>query len=195
MYFIGIITQNKATIQEIVDHFLSKEKFSILFICQSMRDYRVLPVQNRKRAQIVFLDTGENYFELVQQLKYLRSINFQYHIVLLSSPQPPRAGTIGFIDKNHVRHALENCFRGEIQWRVEESRNNHVPRPEPEPINPLLTHRETEIAELVLKGYTNKKIGAALYISTCTVNAHMRKIFSKLSVKSRTELVYKMINQ
>jgi DNA-binding CsgD family transcriptional regulator len=192
MYFIGIIAENKATVQEIVNYFLAREKYSILFICQSMAEYKLLPVQNRKKADIVFVDTGENYFELVQQLKYLRSDNFHYHIVLLSSPQLPRAGTISFIDKNHIRHALEGCFNAEMQARFSENGNYHPA--EPERTTPCLTNRETEVAELVLKGYTNKKIGEALYISTCTVNAHLRKIFSKLSVKSRTELAYKMIN-
>jgi DNA-binding CsgD family transcriptional regulator len=192
MHFIGIVAQNKATVQEIVNYFLAKDRFSILFICQSMDEYKVLPVQNRKKADIVFVDTGENYFELVQQLKYLKSVNFHYHIVLLSSPQLPRAGTIGFIDKNHIGHTLESCFSEEMQARFAEAGNPHPA--EPERISPFLTNRETEIAELVLKGLTNKKIGETLYISTCTVNAHLRKIFSKLSVKSRTELAYKMIN-
>ncbi len=196
MYFIGVIAQNKTTIQEIVNYFLSKEKYSILFVCQSMYEYKVLPVQNRKKADIVFVDTGENYFELVQQLKYLKSVNFHYHIVLLSSPQLPRAGTIGFIDKNHIRHTLESCFGEEMQLRFSENGKNGNGQhgDQPERITPFLTNRETEVAELVLKGYTNKKIGETLFISTCTVNAHLRKIFSKLSVKSRTELAYKMIN-
>src|SRR5687768_6500540 len=179
MYFIGIIAQNKTTIQEIVNYFLSKEKYSILFVCQSMYEYKVLPVQNRKKADIVFVDTGENYFELVQQLKFLKSVNFHYHIVLLSSPQLPRAGTIGFIDKNHMKHTLESCFHEELQARFAENKNFYPA--EPERAAPFLTNRETEIAELVLKGLTNKKIGETLFISTCTVNAHLRKIFSKLS--------------
>ena len=196
MYFIGIIQQNKTTTQEIVIYFLSKEGYSILFVCQSMYEYKVLPPQNRKKADIVFVDTGENYFELVQQLKYLKSVNFRYHIVLLSSPQLPRAGTIGFIDKNHIRNTLESSFNGEMPLRFAESdkNGNGLQGGQPEPITPFLTNRETEVAELVLKGYTNKKIGETLSISTCTVNAHLRKIFSKLSVKSRTELAYKMIN-
>lgn len=192
MHFIGIIAQNKTTVQEIVNYFLGEEKYSILFISQSMEDYKLLPVQTRKKADVVFVDTGENYFELLQQLKFLRSINFHYHIVLLSSPQMPRPGTIGFIDKNHIRHTLESCFSEEMRARFADNRS-YFPAEQEKPI-PFLTNRETEIAELVLKGLTNKKIGETLFISTCTVNAHLRKIFSKLSVKSRTELAYKMIN-
>jgi len=189
MHFIGIIAQNRSTVQEIVNYFLAREKYSILFICQSIDEYKGLPAQNRKKADIIFVDTGENYFELVQQLKYLKSVNFHYHIVMLSSPAQPRAGTIGFIDKNHIRHTLESCFTGDIHAIFGENKNQDVVEP-----TPLLTNRETEVAELVLKGFTNKKIGEALYISTCTVNAHLRKIFSKLAVKSRTELAYRMIN-
>ncbi len=54
-----------------------------------------------------------------------------------------------------------------------------------------LTDREIEVLERTAKGLTNKAIGQELNISSRTVQGHLRKIFSKLDVNSRTEAVTK----
>jgi DNA-binding NarL/FixJ family response regulator len=50
-----------------------------------------------------------------------------------------------------------------------------------------LTRREEEILELVSKGYANKEIAAKLGTSVETVRVHLRHIYEKLHVHSRTE--------
>jgi DNA-binding CsgD family transcriptional regulator len=52
-----------------------------------------------------------------------------------------------------------------------------------------LSFREREIAELILKGLTNRQIAEQLYISESTVKKHINNFFKKLSICSRWELV------
>ncbi|MGH9085156.1 MAG: helix-turn-helix domain-containing protein, partial [Acidimicrobiales bacterium] len=52
----------------------------------------------------------------------------------------------------------------------------------------VLTAQENHIAQLVAEGDTNAEIGTKLYISTSTVEYHLRKIYRKLGVSSRTQL-------
>jgi len=57
---------------------------------------------------------------------------------------------------------------------------------EPSPLTP----RETELLRLVAKGFTFETIGQLLDISPHTVVAHVKKIYRKLAVHSRSEAVY-----
>lgn len=52
-----------------------------------------------------------------------------------------------------------------------------------------LSPRELQIARLVADGSTNRAIASSLEISPWTVSTHMRRIFAKLDVTSRAEMV------
>jgi len=52
-----------------------------------------------------------------------------------------------------------------------------------------LSRRETEVLSLAAEGFTNAAIGGRLFISDKTVKTHLRNVYKKLSVGSRTEAV------
>jgi DNA-binding NarL/FixJ family response regulator len=53
----------------------------------------------------------------------------------------------------------------------------------------VLSEREMEVLKLAVSGKSNKDIADALNISLRTVQAHMRSIFNKLGVGSRSEAI------
>lgn len=52
-----------------------------------------------------------------------------------------------------------------------------------------LTEKEIEILSFISKGYTNKEIAENLVVSEFTVKNHLKSIFKKLKVTSRTQVV------
>ena len=52
-----------------------------------------------------------------------------------------------------------------------------------------LTPRETEVMRYIIRGYTNRQIAEAMFISTRTVEGHRASLFGKLGLKNRVELI------
>jgi DNA-binding CsgD family transcriptional regulator len=58
------------------------------------------------------------------------------------------------------------------------------------PVGPdVLTPREAEVMELLQGGRSNAEIAAALHVSIETVRTHARRIYRKLGVRTRRELL------
>jgi DNA-binding NarL/FixJ family response regulator len=58
-----------------------------------------------------------------------------------------------------------------------------------------LSDREREVLRLVVDGASNDEIGARLGISSRTVESHLRRLFERLAVASRTELAARALRE
>ena len=58
-----------------------------------------------------------------------------------------------------------------------------------------LTPRESEVLEVVARGFSNAEIGSLLNLSFHTVNSHIKSIYRKLAVRSRSEAVFEAVQQ
>ena len=58
------------------------------------------------------------------------------------------------------------------------------------PVKNPLTARENEVLNFIAKGYSYDEIAEAFSLSTNTVRAHIRNIYRKLAVRSRSEAVF-----
>lgn len=54
-----------------------------------------------------------------------------------------------------------------------------------------LTQREKEVLQLLVKGFSYKEIAAQCFVSVLTLNSHIKNIYQKLNVHSKTELAIK----
>ncbi|MEV0901998.1 AAA family ATPase [Actinoplanes sp. NPDC049802] len=58
----------------------------------------------------------------------------------------------------------------------------------PPPAGPALTAQQERIASLVAGGATNREVAQELHLSPRTVDHHLRNVFARLGVRSRTEM-------
>lgn len=104
-------------------------------------------------------------------------------------------GTINFARIGHVPafNQLDLASLGAVcthfSARLAELRK---PSLAPNPIRNCLTPRELQIANLVAKGLTNAEIGAELWITQNSVKQALKRMFRKLEVSARTEMVAKL---
>jgi DNA-binding NarL/FixJ family response regulator len=112
-----------------------------------------------------------------------------------------KAGASGYLLKRstpeEVRQAIRDVRSGgapmsaEIARRVVEAFHQPLKSPEHGGEEVKLSKRETEILELLTKGLANKEIADRLDISVETVRVHLRRVYEKLHVHSRTEAAMK----
>jgi DNA-binding NarL/FixJ family response regulator len=57
----------------------------------------------------------------------------------------------------------------------------------------VLTKKESEVVEYFLRGFTYKQIAMCMQISVSTVNDHQKKIYKKLNITSKYELMAKLL--
>jgi DNA-binding NarL/FixJ family response regulator len=118
-------------------------------------------------ARVIVLTTYDNDTEILRAIK---------------------AGTKAYLLKDARREELLDCIR-----RVNRG-ETCIPASLAEKLaaglsSESLTGRELNVLELLAQGKSNKEIGVNLYISETTVKSHLRSIFRKLNVLSRTEAI------
>lgn len=96
-------------------------------------------------------------------------------------------------DVTILTRAIEAVGRGEI-WIANSVIKSIIDKNVVRKIkrNAKVTGRESAILDLVRNGYRNKEIAGMLSISEQTVKSHLNRIFRKMNVTGRTELVSKL---
>jgi len=91
------------------------------------------------------------------------------------------------IDSIEQVHAGESPMNGMIASKVldyfqqQQKKNLTI-------ANASITEREKEILQLLIKGLSYKEIASSIFISVETLNSHIKNIYRKLNVHSRSEL-------
>lgn len=99
-----------------------------------------------------------------------------------------KAGAKGYLLKDARREDLLDCIRKVSRGET------CIPSALVEKLaagvrGEILTNREVEVLALLVRGRSNKEIAAKLFISESTVKGHLRSVFTKLNVLSRTEAI------
>jgi DNA-binding CsgD family transcriptional regulator len=95
--------------------------------------------------------------------------------------------------REHLRAALDACEAlGATLWaeraRVELRASGQTARRRDPSTLDDLTPQELQIAQFVAGGRSNREVAAQLFLSPRTIDFHLRNVFRKLGISSRTEL-------
>jgi DNA-binding NarL/FixJ family response regulator len=155
---------------------------------------------NRDKPEIILMDIELPGMNGIQGTKLIKDKNAYIDIIMVTVYEDSdlvfealKAGASGYITKSanylELLSALEEIVKGGAPMSSRIARmvidNFHV-----NPNSPL-TKRETEILQLISEGKTYTQISEELFISKETAKTHIKNIYSKLQVNSKSEAIAK----
>jgi NarL family two-component system response regulator LiaR len=158
------------------------------------------------KPDVIIMDIAMPKINGIEATKKIKTNNPGIAVLILSAYDDDeyvfallKAGAAGYLLKNvsgdELTSAIKAVCEGEpvldpsiarkvINYFNSPGQTRIVERPSEQ-----LSNRETAIIKLAARGMTNKDIALKLHLSNRTVEGHMRTIFNKLGVGSRTEAV------
>ena len=153
--------------------------------------------------QVILMDVRMPNMNGIEACRDIKSTRSEVYILMITSHDDAQAaedsilaGASGYLIKNSSRAELLRAVRlvatgqslvdpssaKQAMTRILSlaSGTTHVPGEE-------LTDREREVLALVARGYTNKQIADALYVSEKTARNHVSHILEKLGLSRRSE--------
>jgi DNA-binding NarL/FixJ family response regulator len=148
-----------------------------------------------RRPDVTLLDLRMPVLDGVGAIDEIRNQDASARIIVLTTFDTDnelcraiKAGAKGYLLKDAQREELLDCIR-----KVHAGETGFPPSLVAKLAagirNESLTDRELDVLTLLARGHSNKEIGASLNISETTVKSHLRGIFTKLDVLSRTKAV------
>ncbi len=147
------------------------------------------------RPDVTLLDLRMPELDGVAAIREIRAKDEEARIVVLTTfdgdediYRAIKAGAKAYLLKDVAREALMDCIR-----RVHQGETCVAPalaaKLAERVSGEALSAREIDVLKLMAEGKSNKEIGSSLFISEGTVKSHVKGIFAKLNVISRTEAV------
>lgn len=158
---------------------------------------------------VVLMDLGLPGMTGVGAIERLRALAPRVQPIVLSVHEDDDhvfravcAGAVGYLTKPvmpaALLEAIEAAFGGgtpmspHVARRVLDMFRKHAPPPH---ADYDLTAREVDVLERLVEGRGYKEIADALFISVYTVRAHLRNIYEKLHVHSKSQAVSKALQE
>jgi two-component system response regulator NreC len=156
------------------------------------------------QPEIVLLDIGMPIMDGIEVTRRLKKVAPQIKVLILSVYEDEsllreaiKAGASGYVIKRGAEEELISAIRAVIHGDlyIHPAITRLLVRdlsPNMEKKNDaldLLTPRELEIMKYIIRGFTNRQIAEALFISVRTVEGHRASLFGKLDLKNRVELI------
>lgn len=204
MTTVAIVEDNKTTREGLETIINLSSDFKCIATCTTAEE--ALEVLPKLKPELVLMDIQLPNMSGVDCVAKLRELLPGVHAIMVTVYEDPdrifralRAGASGYLLKRSAPDEVLNAMRevqqgggamsGEIArkvigyFREQTTTTTEVDQ---------LTSREKEVLELVVHGMSNKEIAERLSVTLAAVRFHLKHIYQKLHVHSRTEAVLKV---
>ena len=183
------------------DHALMRDAIKLVFdsvedvqlVGEVANGHDLLPLMRQVEADFVLLDVQLPGADGLECLAALANHYPQVKVAMLSAVDDQQGiessfwrGASGYILKSVNPYDLPGAIRQIVEKTV-----IHLPaaghNPAPASLPGGLSAKEVAVLAELAHGHTNKQIAASLWLSEQTVKFHLRNVYRKLGINSRTE--------
>jgi DNA-binding NarL/FixJ family response regulator len=183
------------------DHALMRDAVKLVFeetedmeLVGEVADGReLLPFLRRVDADVILLDVQLPGLDGLACLEALAEQRSDAKVAMLTAIDDPHVVEAAFrrgADSYILKSVNPFDLPGAIRQMLDGSVIHRSPSPEDGTAAPRaagLSEKEVVVLVELCHGYTNKQIAARLWLSEQTVKFHLRNVYRKLGIKSRTE--------
>ena len=179
-------------------------------IAEASKGLECLELLETVHPQLILMDISMPGINGIETTRLITAKHPTIKIVMLTIYQDDQyiteaiqAGAKGYVLKDVKRKELIKIIRLVIQDQsyidpaVANKLFSHVKKSHPDSLisaKPQLTRRELEVLTCMVEGLKDRSISDTLHISENTVRSHIKSIYRKLSVSSKSQAVAKAIN-
>ena len=209
MISVGIIEDNIFLLKSFRDYINSTEGLEVLFSYTSMEDMKdSTNSRTNKQPDIILLDIVLPGQSGIEGIPVLKSKFPDTKIIILTGHNDQelimnsiKVGAVGYALKSAQLSTLVDIIRQvsklgayidqtlveKVVHSLQQKNNNNM--------LDSLTFREKEIVSLVEKGQSYKQMSDQLFVTTYTINYHLKNIYKKLNIHSKSELLSRLMEE
>lgn len=189
-----LVADDHVTVLEGLSAIIGRQP-DMMVVAEASNGREAVELWRRRRPDVSLLDLRMPMLDGVGATEQIRGDDISARIIVLTTFDTDadlfkaiKAGAKGYLLKDAPREELLECIR-KVHAGETSIPPSLVARLAAGMSSEPLTGRELEVLTLLSNGKSNKEIGVNLYISETTVKSHLRSIFAKLNVLSRTEAI------
>ncbi|SEW54201.1 response regulator transcription factor [Chitinophaga arvensicola] len=206
MINIGIIEDNHFLLSNYREFLEDFQECRVLFACKSIEEFMALPVIYPD-LQVILLDITLPGISGIEGIREVKQLYPDTSVIVLSGHEEQqfivdaiKNGASGYIIKSSRLSDIYQSIMDTVQNgaalspRAAHLLITHLNRDPMAHIKEKLTRREYELVALLKEGYSYKEMAARLFVTVFTVNQHLKKVYAKLNVSTKSELISKILS-
>jgi DNA-binding NarL/FixJ family response regulator len=208
---IGVIEDDETLLSNYSSFFTMQPGYLLAFAFESIGAFKAsYACDADMQPAVILLDINLPGMSGIDGIGVLKAHFPQTTIIMLTAYEDEKnilaalqKGALGYLLKSmslfRISEALQNMSKGDVPLSASVTQTivkhlNTSERPE-NPLLDTLTQRENEIVHCLTDGLTYKEVATRLGITAHTVNQHLKKVYAKMKVNSKAELVSRMLKK